>query len=183
LFLERDPGTGALTKIEATYLNGGRMESSGLDATLAYRADLAWAPLAPALSVDVLYSYTNKMIVRNIYDDAPFDEAGLANFPRHQIYATGSLETDRFKTLWTVRRRGEAQTIAGSEIPESRLPPTTYVDVGLQFRPSDSVILYAGVENLFDKDLPVAAFAEGGFLAAFYDPIGRRYFAGAKMEF
>ncbi len=182
-FIRRDPSSGALLPLEATFLNNGVITNSGLDATLAYRSELAWAPFGPSLSVDVLYSYTNKATRRGFFDDKPIDQTGLANFPRHQVYSTASLETERFKTQWTIRRRGAAETVAGLDIPEARLPPTTYVDAGFQFRPSNAVIVYAGVENLFDKDLPIAAFAEGGFLAAFYDPIGRRYFAGAKVEF
>ena len=182
LFIQRDPTTGQLVQIESTLLNGSEIRTSGLDASLAYRSELIWAPLAPAFSLDLLYSYAHSTKYRGVKDDEPIEQVGLANFPRHQIYATASLETDRWKTLWTVRRRGEAQTI-NTDIPEAVLPATTYVDAGLQFRPNDNVIIYAGVENLFDKDLPVAAFAERGFFAEFYDVIGRRYFAGVKTEF
>ncbi len=182
LFIQRDPTTGQLLQIEETYLNGPQGQTSGLDASLTYRSELIWAPLAPALSLDFLYSYAHSTKNSNFYDKALVEQVGLANFPRHQIYATTSLETDRWKTLWSVRRRGAAQTVNNNN-PAAGLPATTYVDAGIQFRPNDNVILYAGVENLFDKDLPVAAFAERGFFAEFYDVIGRRYFAGVKAEF
>lgn len=182
LFIQRDAITGQLEQIEKTFLNASEIRTSGLDASLAYRSELVWAPLAPAFSLDVLYSYAHSTKFRGVYDDALVEQVGLANFPRHQVYATTSLETERWKTLWTVRRRGAAQTI-NENIFEAGLPATTYVDMGVQFRPNDNVILYAGVENIFDKELPVAAFAERGFFAEFYDVIGRRYFAGVKAEF
>ncbi len=182
LFLQRDAATGELTLIETTYLNAGELETSGLDATIAYRSELLWAPLAPALSVDVLYSYVDKISFRGVHDETPADILGLSEFPRHQVYATAGLETDRWKTLWTIRRRGATQAI-DADIPEARLPAIAYVDAGLQFRPGDNVIVYAGVENLFDKAMPVAMFRDRGFFAEFYDPIGRRYFAGVKAEF
>ena len=183
LFLQRDSVSGRLDVIEATFLNGGAMRTNGLDATLTYRSDFAWAPLQPSLSVDFLYSYTNKFEIRDLYDGVQADLTGLANFPRHQLFSTASLETDRLKTIWTVRRRGSAMSAPGVRLAESELPAKTYVDAGFQFRPADRLILYAGIENLFDKRLPVVAFAERGFFAEFYDPIGRRYFAGFKAEF
>ncbi len=182
LFFQRDAATGQLALVEETYLNGGEVRTSGLDATVAYRSDLLWAPFAPALSLDLLYSYAHRMKFRGVQGDVLIDEIGFANFPRHQVYATGSLETDRWKTLWTVRRRGATQTLKVN-VPEATLPATTYVDASIQFRPNDNVIVYAGAENIFDKDLPIAAFAERGFFAEFFNPIGRRYFAGVKAEF
>lgn len=183
-FVQRDPVNGQLNLIESTYLNRAASRTSGLDASLAYRGDLFWAPFSPSLSVDVLYSYTHRMDYRKSPLEAFENEAGLVNFPRHQLYTTAALETERYKTLWTIRRRGEARSVAGAEdVTETRLPAMTYVDAAFQFRPSDNVVLYAGVENLFDKDLPVAAFAERGFYAEYYDVIGRRYFAGVRAEF
>ncbi len=182
LFLQRDASSGELTLIETTYLNGGEIETSGLDATLAYRGELLGAPLAPALSLDVLYSYVNEVNFRGIHDKGVESVLGLSDFPRHQIYATASLETDRWKTLWTIRRRGATRAI-DVDLPEARLPAINYVDAGLQFRPSENMIVYAGVENLFDKEMPVALFRDRGYFAELYDPIGRRYFAGLKAEF
>lgn len=182
-FIQRDLVTGQLNTVETTNLNGGQARTSGLDATMAYRNELYWLPLAPEISVDVLYSYIDRLEYREIFGDQFIDQAGLASFPQHQLYATATLETGAFKTLWTIRRRGEAQTITELDIPETRLPATTYVDAGIQFRPDDSLILYAGIENLFDKELPVALFGERGFFAEFYNPVGRRYFAGIKAEF
>ena len=182
LFIQRDAATGNLAQIERTFLNGADERTSGLDASLAYRDEFYWMPLGPAFSLDILYSYTHSIEYRGILEDELTELVGLANFPRHQVYATTALETERWKTLWTVRRRGAAQTVGG-DFPAAALPARTYVDAGLQFRPSDNLILYAGVENLFDRELPVAAFAERGFFAEFYDVIGRRYFAGVKAEF
>ncbi len=182
LFIQRDPATQQLTVIESTYLNGGEAHTSGLDATLAYRTDLLAAPLAPSLAVDVLYSYAHKTKFSGFVANELIDQIGTVNYPRHQFQATASLETDRWKTLWTVRRRGAAQTRQG-DIAEAMLPAKVNVDVGIQFRPDENIIVYAGIENLFNSELPIAAYTERGPLAAQYDPIGRRYFAGVKAEF
>lgn len=183
LFIQRDPLTGQVLEEQQTYVNGGAIETSGLDASMAYRGELIWAPLEPSLTIDLLYSYTHRMAIHETAKIEYESVLGLPQFPRHQIYATGALETERLKTLWTVRRRGATDTVLDSDIPETTMPAITYVDAGFQFRPTDNVVLFAGIENLFDKKLPVAAFAERGFYPEYFDIVGRSYFAGVRAEF
>ncbi len=183
LFIQRDPVTRQLTRVETTFLNGGFLEASGLDVNMKYNTALPRLPLAPALSIDFLYSYTHRVRMREAFDIESARLDGLADFPRHQIYATASLETGPFKTMWTVRKRGKAARFLDSDLPEATIPSVTYVDMGAHFRPHDGVIAYAGVENLFNTEFPSVAISEGGFLTQFYDIIGRRYFAGVKAEF
>lgn len=182
LYIQRDPTTRQLTLLEYGYANQSEARISGLDATLAYRRDLYWGAFAPTFAFDVLYTYTHKVEFGGHVSQNLVSQVGSVDFPRHQVYATASLETERWKTLWTLRRRGAAFTQRTS-VPEAMLPARINVDAGVQFRPDDNIIIYGGVENLFDEELPVAPFAEHGHLAAQYDPIGRRYFAGVKAEF
>lgn len=182
LFIRRDPTTRQLSALELAYTNIGESRVSGLDATLTFQRDLFWGHFAPRFSVDVLYSYTHKAAFGDYSSAGVIDQVGLVDFPRHQIYTTASLETDRWKTLLTVRRRGTVQT-SRENVLEATLAARTNVDLGVRFRADENIIVYAGVENLLDAPLPIAPFAEQGYFAAQYDPIGRRYFAGVKAEF
>lgn len=182
LYIQRDASTRQLTLLEYGYANISDARISGLDATFAYRRDLYWGAFAPTFAFDIIYSYTHKAEFSGFLSQSLVDQTGSVDFPQHQIYATASLEAERWKTLWTLRRRGAAFTRRNS-VAEASLPARVNVDVGLQFRPDDNIIIYGGIENLFDEDLPIAPFAEHGYLAAQYDPIGRRYFAGVKAEF
>lgn len=181
-FLQRDPATGALIEVQGTYVNDGEIRTSGLDANLSVAADLDWAPQTPDLKLDVLYAYTHRATERGVDQSTNEILLGRTQFPRHQFYAAASLETEAFKTQWTIQRRGRVSTLPGSGVAEATIPATIYVDAAAQWRPRPDTALFAGIENLFDKNLPVAAFAERGFHAEYYDVIGRRFFAGLKVE-
>ena len=182
-FIQRDPVTRQITEVETTLVNSGMLMTSGLDARLQYLAEFDGVPLADMFALDILYTYIHRVRSRGMLDDADIIEEGTIAFPRHQIHATASLGTDDLKTVWTVRRRGKAESILGMDIPALQAPAVIYVDMAMQWRIGDHGILYAGVENLFDREIPAIAGAPNGFYFEHYDPIGRRFFAGVKAEF
>ena len=182
-YIQRDPVTRQIVEIETTLLNGGTLLTSGLDARLQYFAEFDGVPFADMFAVDILYTYIHRVRQRGLLDDKDTISEGLIAFPRHQIHATASFGTDELKTVWTVRRRGKASSFLGVDDPAFQAPATTYVDMALQWRAGNHAILYAGVENLFDREIPIVAGAPNGFYFEHYDPIGRRFFAGVKAEF
>lgn len=182
-FIQRDPVTGQITEIESTLVNSGMLMTSGLDARLQYLAEFDGVPLADMFALDILYTYIHRVRSRGLFDDADVINEGTAAFPRHQIHATVSLGTDALKTVWTVRRRGAAASFLEIDNPAFHAPAMTYVDMAMQWRAGNHAIIYAGVENLFDREIPAIAGAPNGFYFEHYDPIGRRFFAGVKAEF
>lgn len=180
--IQRDPTSGQIVAVNIPYGNDGDLLVTGLDANLAYQTSFDWAPLTPDFSLDVLYSFTNHARERKLLARRAEELVGLAQFPRHQIYATASLEADAFKTIWTVRRRGAALSSL-QDAPSTRLPAKIHVDAGVQYQLDAPVIIYGGVENLLDTKVPIGAYAERGFYTEHYDPVGRRYFMGLRIEF
>ncbi len=66
------------------------------------------------------------------------------------------------------------------------LSPRVYMDLNLGFRVGDSVRLYGGVKNVLDKDPPLIGLEAGGDSGTnveTFDPLGRRYFLGATVDF
>lgn len=182
-FIERDPVTGQVVKLEAANLNKSMLRTSGLDARLQYLAEFDGVPLADTFALDVLYTYTHRVRSEGVFDVDEKIKEGLIDFPKHQIHATASLGTEDLKTVWTVRSRGSAVSSFDFADPAFRAPAVTYVDISVQWRLNPTTIFYGGVENLFDRDIPIVALAPNGFFFEHYDPIGRRFFAGVKAEF
>ncbi len=181
-FIQRDNVTRQITEVETTLVNSGMLLTSGLDARLQYLAEFDGVPLVNMFALDVLYTYIHRVRTQELLDDEERIGEGLIAFPRHQIHATASLGTDTLKTVWTVRRRGKAVSFMVDD-PSVQAPAVTYVDMAVQWRAGDHAIIYAGAENLFDRDIPIVAGAPNGFYFEHYDPIGRRFFAGVKAEF
>ena len=182
-FIVRDPVSGQITSVTTTFLNGGTLKTNGLDARAKYFADLGDFELADEFGLDFLYTYTHRVRYEDVYEPGVVEQAGLIEFPRHQIHATASLAKNDFRTAWTVRRRSKTTATFASDDPAFDAPARTYVDMSIQWRPENGLILYGGVENLFDRDIPVFAGAEGGFALEQFDFIGRRFFAGVRAEF
>ncbi len=183
LFIQRDPVTRQVTKVETIFLNNGMLRTSGLDARLQYFAEFSGFALADTFSLDALYTYTHRSRSQQNLSTAEDVLEGLAAFPRHQLHITASLGTETYKTVWTVRRRGKALSSRAIDIPETHIPAVVYVDAAFQLRPTQNTILFAGVENLFDTKMPIVAFAPNAYFFEHYDVIGRRFFAGIKAEF
>ena len=183
LFIQRDPATGQILRLEETNLNGAALRISGLDARLKYLAEFDGVPLADTFALDLLYTYIHRVRMKGIQDLSEQVNEGLIDFPRHQLHATASLGTETLKTVWTIRRRGKAVSSYAFDNPAFQAPAVVYVDMSFQWRASPQTVLYAGVENLFDREIPIVAFAPNGFFFEHYDPIGRRFFAGLKAEF
>ena len=182
-FIQRDILTRQIVEVESTLFNGGEILTSGLDARLQYLLDIDGPPLLETIALDVLYTYIHRIRSEGFRDDMETISEGLVPFPRHQIHATASIGTDELKSVWTVRRRGSAASFRDIADPAYQAPAVTYVDTAIQWRAGGNAILYAGVENLFNRDVPIVAGAPNGFYFEHYDPIGRRFLPASKLSF
>ena len=77
---------------------------------------------------------------------------------------------------------GYAPTLATS-IDNNRVGARFYLDLNGSFRLTPQVELFGVVNNLLDKDPPLAASAQGGTDQVYFDPIGRYFKVGARVKF
>ena len=181
-FILRDDNTRQLLAVEAPFVNGGELRMSGLDARLQYSAALPAAFVADTFVLDVLYTYTHRVRAKDLFAAAEARREGLIDFPRHQFYAAAGLEAGDWKTVWTLRRRGRAAGARDGETSALRVPAVFYADAALQRRVMKRALVYAGVENLFNRRPPIIDNAEQRYFFEYYDVIGRRFFAGVRLE-
>ena len=181
-FIRRDGDTRQLLAVEAPFANGAELRMSGLDARLQYRTDLQALPFVDAFALDVLYTYTHRVRSKDIFTAVDVRREGLIDFPRHQFYAAAGLEARDWKTIWTLRRRGEAVSARGGDARAFSVPSVFYVDAALQRRVRKRALFYAGVENLFNRRLPTAGNVGQQYFFEYYDVIGRRFFTGLRLD-
>jgi iron complex outermembrane recepter protein len=126
---------------------------------------------------------------------------GGAGLPKWQInalltYATGPLSLSvegRFidDGLFDSTLIGPEQDGYNVNLPNSvntnHVASAVYVNLGARYKlPSAggrNVELFAGVQNLLDRDPPVAPSNQGATNMILFDPLGRAYRAGVRMEF
>jgi len=71
----------------------------------------------------------------------------------------------------------------GSSVNSNRVDSRFYLDLGATIRVNDDFEFFGVVNNVLDKDPPLAASAQGGTNQVYFDPIGRYFKAGARFRF
>ena len=87
-------------------------------------------------------------------------------------------------------RAGEPGTLNGKTVNFNRIPAVHYFDFSTRFNVNEHFDLTFTVMNLFDKDPPIVGNTagttsqnSGNTFPATYDPLGRRFAAGARIKF
>lgn len=179
----RDPQTRQITRVDIPRFNGGLFRSIGLDAQLNYQTDLYGLGWVQNLSLDAIYTYTHRFRTQTPFEPEETRLEGLTAFPRHELNVTASFGNSNLSTYWTMRRRGSITGAYGLEHPAARLPAVAYFDAAVQWRSMSDIVLYAGVENIFDRLVQPVAGGEPPLFYGHYDVIGRRFFAGLRADF
>ena len=76
--------------------------------------------------------------------------------------------------------------LADGSLPDKkyfRIDSVIYTDAQVRVKVQDEMQLFLGVKNLFDVDRPPLYQGVAGNINGSYDPIGRRFYAGARLNF
>ena len=77
--------------------------------------------------------------------------------------------------------KGYVNTLPNS-VSSNRVDSRMYVDASASYRLRDGVEVFGAINNLFDKDPPLAASAQGGTNQVYFDPIGRYFKVGVRVK-
>jgi len=196
--ITRDGITGGRVSTEAPYLNLGAIETSGIDAQINWRANLAdiglqslRGAISLGLSVSYLLNYKTQAL-----PNGPFieNEGTLAQNGQYEYrsivnlgYALGSWNVG---LSWQHLPAVENQAFATN-------PRTTVqgagsydlLDLSTHWTVNDTVSLRLGVDNLLNREPevvgrnPGVTNANGTTNAGYYDLLGRRAYLGMKLTF
>jgi len=183
---------GSVEQVVRALVNSGGTITEGLDFTLSYALDaLGGRTRFSASWTHLLEDGTTPLV------GDPFDsQLGELGTPRDSAFVSASWDNDLFGATISAEYIGPQyldyenfQTryvLADGSLPDRkyfRLDSVIYTDAQLRYSLREEVELYAGVNNLFDVDRPPLYSGVESNANGIFDPIGRRYYAGARLRF
>jgi outer membrane receptor protein involved in Fe transport len=196
---------GTVAQVRTVFQNLNRLHTKGVDIEVNYTHGVG----AGTLDYGVLATRLMQLATTDV-TGLTIDRAGMtgnnvsgggAGLPHWQInglvtYASGPLSLSlegRFiddgkfdATLIGPEQDGFNVNLPNS-INTNHVASAVYVNFGARYKlPSEAernLELFAGVQNLLDRDPPVAPSNQGATNMILFDPLGRSYRAGFRMQF
>ena len=187
------PSVGALQFSNSSQQNLTTIETAGFDIQANYAFDLpgTWG------SMDLTMTYANL----TKYDTIPFEgedvveDDGFIGLPEHEALFGILYSRENLLLSWSTQWIGEAKLGRGWEYDgegESGGPimidDTFFHDFQARYNYGEMTTFVFGIDNVTDEYVPLGFFAPGtstGWTTApdIFDGLGRRYYAGVKVEF
>lgn len=203
------PGTSTPAQVSVVLLNLNRLQTSGIDFELGYRLPLDGFSTPAALDFRLLATRVIHLKTTDATGLA-IDRAGVngnnvsgggAGLPSWQLnglinWTQGglslSLETRYIEGgLYDVTLIGPEQEGYNIDLPNSintnHVDGAVYLNLGARYRFSEfmdgRMEVFGAIQNLLDEDPPVAPSNQGATNQLLYDPLGRMYRFGVRMNF
>ena len=196
---------GSVAQVRTVFQNLNRLQTKGFDVEINYAHSLAGGTLDASLLATRLEHLATTDVTGITIERAGVTgnnvSGGGAGLPKWQInslvtYATGPLSVSlegRFidDGLFDSTLIGPEQAGYNVNLPNSintnHVASAVYVNLGARYKlPSSgpqTIELFAGIQNLFDRDPPVAPSNQGATNMILFDPLGRAYRVGVRMGF
>lgn len=182
---------GSIEFINSSDSNSGGEINEGIDLTLTYSGDVGPGRLNSRLA----YTYVMEGGVIPL-PGAPEDPyVGEIGASEHRANLNVSYDWDEWSVTMGATYIGSAalddQFLAGFDLAPGAISVGSeiYVDTQVTYQLTETVELFAGVDNLFDPEPPaiISGLPESDTGtetdAGTYDPIGRRWYVGARARF
>lgn len=193
---------GSIQQVDAALVNSGGASIRGIDATASYRQGLAALGLGDGAAVfAVSYSHIIKQISIPLTGAAQDRIDGEINAPRDRAQVSVGYDGEAFGFTLNGQYIGASYLddqyrarflLADGSLPDKkyfRVKPFFYTDLQMRWTATKHFEFYGGVNNLFDVEPPriitglVGSVTGTETAAGTYDPIGRRFYAGARLRF
>jgi len=179
--VSRDVNDGPILNLRSPLINAANITTRGVDLELDYsRSNFNFAAYANYLG---RYDVTNSSGAVEKFVERPL-------FPKWRFALNGTYNvTKKFDVFTQIRYRSATKAFleANTLSPDlNKLDSATNVDLRLNYRVTDAVHAYIGVNNLTDEqpDINPRDAATGtNTEPRVYDVIGRQYFAGLSVKF
>lgn len=182
--LERDAVTGGLSRVLVQPTNVESFETSGIDFSVNYFADVANLVGSERdlgnIGINYAGLYDLEGITRTVGTPEGIEQVGFGGRPHYQhtssvIYSNGPAS---LQTTWRFAGRSEPVL---NDITNEGFGSRSYFDMSLNYDVIDEVDLTFGVTNLTDKEPRSRNASSGG--ARIDDLLGRTFFVRANASF
>jgi outer membrane receptor protein involved in Fe transport len=191
----RDAGSGLIVAVNNSFQNIAEARSRGIDAELSLRRRISLFGGAEGIALRVFANRTLESSTTNI-GQATVDRVGQTGLPggapRWQANLTFAYERGPLQLTLQERiisRGTYSATYGPGAIDDNRVGGAAYTNLRASWRFGEdpqSLLLFFNVNNLFDRDPPLAA--DWGFVGSIptneglFDVIGRRYTIGVRLR-
>lgn len=199
--VDRDPGTGEITRIRNVLLNVNSVITKGIDIEAQYRIGMG---AAGSLDLRLLGTIVNDLLTVDSVGST--QRAGMTGWRAGTQPGMPDWSAD-LMTTWNYGRL--SMTVRNKYVPSGQynnslvgpnedgwsltllnganrntVSARMYTDLSGQFKlRDDDLVLFAAVNNLFDKQPPVAPSVAGNGNFILFDPIGRAFRMGVRARF
>lgn len=193
----RSASSGLPFIVQSPFVNLGSLDTSGIDLQFDWNVNLADAGLganAGSFSLNFVGSYLDSFNIR-ARPDAPNQDfagtlgnttTGIGTFPRWKSTATVSYANGpaRIGMRWFhVASMKDQSAVSAPNAARPGVKGYDRFDLFARYTLNDTIQLRAGVDNLFDRAPLVVSGVLGSTEPGTYDPVGRRFFMGARIGF
>ncbi len=191
--IDRD-ASGVITLVRTVSFNAQVLKTRGIDleAAYAFPLDTLVSDWNGQVSLTAVASYVDTLITINngVAVDAAGQLVGTRATPHWRGAYTARYENGPFsaRLLATYIGKGKWDNAwTTRDISQNDFPSALYFDVSAEYSFTDKLELYAKVENLLDKDMPImpgATVIRAGAHdnATFYDRFGRAFGIGVRYR-
>lgn len=185
---------GSLQFVNSGPSNSGGEEIEGIDVVLNYGTELGFLSTPVDMNFSIAYTHLFDHFTIPLPGSDKDNRDGEVGNAKNRFTTFFTLGTDTVKLNLIGTYIGESflddqftGEIEGSN-NDYRVHPEFYLDTQLQWFINDTMEFYVGVDNVFDNDPVYFASTPDATTAmesnnGVYDPIGRRYYAGARFRF
>ena len=194
-YVSRD-GAGTLLQVQDVLQNVSEIINRGIDFELSYQTDIG---NAGSLDFRVLATKYLKLAIGGVdrTGQTGYRPGTTTGVPDYIIDGTVTWRKDAFTlsahgkyipkgifdtTLVGPEDDGYAATLPSS-VNTNRVDGRFYLDLSASLRVNEQFELFGVVNNVLDKDPPMAASAQGATNQVYFDPIGRYFKVGARVRF
>lgn len=189
---------GFITQVDQPYFNAASYEVAGIDVQAHYNFPSRIFDVKEMWSLDLFYNHKFKQQQTAFGGSGTVDELGTADTYASQQLGTGFKDQFTFNldyqtgpvTLhYQLKYLGPVKAL-NFPSPDIGIPAYTYHDLQVKVTVGETskIDLYAGCNNLFDKDPPFIVSGNSQWpgtntVATTYDLLGRMVYIGAKVNF
>jgi iron complex outermembrane recepter protein len=183
----RDPNTLGLVRVDNVTLNVATRKTTGIDATFAFTQPLA--RLGGDISFDLNYTTFLDVETQAIATASPSTLRGLSSYPKHRFNLRLGYDRGPWRFALSQRFIGETKRSVDLSFDGNDIPAHLYVDAQIRYTHGERYSFYAGANNVFDKQPPFvpAPYPDNvvgtNTAPSAYDLLGRRFYAGIKVDF
>ncbi|KRA84160.1 TonB-dependent receptor domain-containing protein [Altererythrobacter sp. Root672] len=196
--ITRDTLSGQILNVATPYQNLGRLKTDGIEAQLSWNIPLGLLDESGSIDLNSAIGWLNNYEIQQLPGVPPVDYTGVSvggagtssvpprATPVWKALTTVAYRTDTFGIGLRWRYQSKLKDVSSVLTPANAqvgVPSYQLFDLFGSVRIEDEFELRAGINNLFDKELPFVASSQNGTDTALYDAIGRSFYVGVRFGF